>query len=42
LEVKTVAGVVSEAQHDMHQALRGRGFVVEVVRSVAEAMEVIQ
>jgi hypothetical protein len=42
LEVKTASGVVSEAQHEMHELLHRRGFKVAVVRSVTEALEALE
>ena len=41
LEVKTERGVVSRIQRAMIERLRAAGAVVEVVRSVNEALEVL-
>lgn len=42
LELKTDSGRVSDEQQTWHAAARSRGGVIEVVRSVEEAREVIE
>jgi len=42
IEVKTVKGVLSESQKTIHGLLEKQGYAVEIVRSIAEGVKLLQ